>query len=394
MTERRVAVGFGALVAVAALLTVQLSQAATFVTTAEAEGGILQGATQKVTATGASGGQAVTFGRGGSQGNDMLGMAVGGDIQYMSAAERNARLDTLQTLGAGWLRFDLKWSDIQSGGADSYDWGRHDAVVQAANDRDIQVLLIILGTPEWARQPSCRSIGEACPAALPTTMATFAGKAVQHYLPMGVRHWEVWNEPNNVVFWKPKPDSTVYTELLKASYAAIKAADPGASVLGGSTSPATNDGTNIDPRDFMQRVYEGGGGDSFDAWAHHPYCYAGTFDCPKTQAPWSAWSQMSLTQPNLRGIMSANGDAGKKIWLTEFGAPTGGDGTAVSEARQDQMLRDSYGMVRDTPWLGPLMWYSLKDRGTSGDREDWFGLIRANGSFKPAFNTYKQLAGN
>ena len=42
-----------------------------------------------------------------------------------------------------------------------------------------------------------------------------------------VSAYEVWNEPNGKVFWDPEPDAAQYTELLKAAYPAIKAAEQG-----------------------------------------------------------------------------------------------------------------------------------------------------------------------
>jgi exo-beta-1,3-glucanase (GH17 family) len=140
----------------------------------------------------------------------------------------------------------------------------------------------------------------------------------------------------------------------------------------------------------MQTMYAQGAKGYFDAFAHHPYCYAADFDCPDTVADWSAWSQMNETSPSLRSIMAANGDSDKKIWLTEFGAPTGGGTKAVSEALQAKMVADAYAKVRTTSWLGPLLWYSLKDNGTnSTDMEDWFGVLRTDGSHKPAYDAYK-----
>ena len=39
------------------------------------------------------------------------------------------------------------------------------------------------------------------------------------------------------------------------------------------------------------------------------------------------------TPESLRSVMTANGDAEKKIWMTEYGAPTDGDPAAqVTEA--------------------------------------------------------------
>lgn len=36
-----------------------------------------------------------------------------------------------------------------------------------------------------------------------------------------VIYWEVWNEPNEILFWYPKPNAAAYVRLLKKAYTAI-----------------------------------------------------------------------------------------------------------------------------------------------------------------------------
>jgi hypothetical protein len=137
-------------------------------------------------------------------------------------------------------------------------------------------------------------------------------------------------------------------------------------------------------------MYAAGAQGRFDVLGHHPYCYAGSFDCPGTPAGWSAWTQMSGTGTSLRSLMAANGDAGKKIWATEFGAPTSGE-ASVDEQQQARMLSTGVRLFSGYSWGGPLFLYSLRDRGTNAsDREDWFGVLRADGSRKPAFGVVQQ----
>lgn len=376
---------------VVGLLLITLSKADTYGTSSEAESGTVQGlASTQSNQSGASGGQSVLFGVSSTGSADRFGFAVGGDLQYMSVQEQNDRLAAIKDLGGTWVRFDLRWSEIQNAGADSYDWSRHDDFIARIQSYGLKPLPILLSVPSWNRPETCNTTDVCMPSDF-TSFGNFAGQAAAHYASNGIHTWEIWNEPNNVVFWKPKPDAAAYTTMLKTAYTAIKAKDASAVVLGGSTSPADDDGTNISPRTFMKTMYAQGAKNYFDAFAHHPYCYAADFDCPKAYADWSAWSQMNDTSPSLRSIMADNGDTAKKIWLTEFGAPTGGDSTAVSEARQAQMVTDAYGAAKNSPWMGPLLWYSLKDRGTSNDREDWFGLIAADGRQKPAYTVYKNL---
>ena len=182
-------------------------------------------------------------------------------------------------------------------------------------------------TPGWAR-PSGTS---ATYGPDPAKYAAFAKVAAAHYSALGVHAYEVWNEPNMKSFWTPSPNVGDYTRLLKAAYPAIKGADPQATVLTGGTAPAPDDGTSYSPVTFLKGIYANGGGNSFDAVSHHPYCWPAF---PGDPEAWSAWYQMYGTSPSLRSLMTSNGDGGKKIWATEFGAPTDGPaGSFVSESR-------------------------------------------------------------
>ena len=102
--------------------------------------------------------------------------------------------------------------------------------------------------------------------------------------------------------------------------------------------------------------------------------------------------------------MDDYGDSNKKIWLTEYGAPTWGPGktmdddnfhfwdvpTHVTEVYQAEMLKDAYEYLKDVSWDGPLFWYSYRDIGTDvNDIENFFGIRRYGGYKKPAYTVLK-----
>ena len=154
--------------------------------------------------------------------------------------------------------------------------------------------------------------GQYAQPASAAAFATWAGAVAARYGTKGVQYFEIWNEPNLAVFWSPTPDPAAYTADLKAAYAAIKAADPSAVVLSGGLAPAENDGTDIDPRTFLQDMYADGAKGSFDGLGFHPYSYP---DSPDTVASWSGWSMMADTSPSMRSIMVQNGDSGRRSGL-------------------------------------------------------------------------------
>jgi polysaccharide biosynthesis protein PslG len=317
-----------------------------------------------------------------AKGKSPSGIATGGWIQSDDPATLTLDLNGIAGANARWMRIDINWDQIQQDGPSSYFWTNIDRVVQGATTRGLKVLGTILYTPPWARPAG--TTGRYAPN--PNQYASFAATAVQHYSALGVHNYEVWNEPNNGDFWQPAPDVAAYTRLLKATYSAVKGADPEATVVTGATSPAPNDATHVAPVNFVQGIYASGGRGSFDAVGHHPYCFPAY---PGDPQGWSAWYQMYGTSPSLRSVMTANGDASKKIWGTEWGAPSQGP-YGVGETTQADMLTRAYQLWRGYTWSGPLFYYNHRDGGM--DPSDYFGLMRQDFTPKPAYTAYQQAA--
>ena len=318
-----------------------------------------------------------------------VGIAAGGGLTSLSDTALNQYLDEIVALGATWVRIDIEWGNVQYKSANKSDWSEYDNVINAIVKHHLNVLGIIAYTPVWARVAGCTG-GAHCPPRDPKQFATFAAQVVAHYKNKGLHYWEIWNEPNNFDFWATKADCDAYTDLLRVTYPAIKAVDSNAVVITGGLAPESTDGVNISPTDFLNCIYRDGGRDYLDAVGHHPY----TFPQFPSNSGSHAWAQMSRTSTSLRSIMIANGDGNKKIWMTEFGTPTGGPDPKwyVSEARQAQMMTDTFQLYKTYDWAGPIFLYTLKDTGNSiSTNENFFGLLRYDGSHKPAYDTLKGI---
>jgi hypothetical protein len=327
------------------------------------------------------------------------GFSPGGTIFNESDADLARSLDAMAATGAEWVRFDFPWASVEPNApvltllgvvtARTFHWSRVDRLVDAAHARGLKVIALPYITPSWARPAGTTDKHPPNDIGL---YASFVEAAVRRYAPKGVKVWEIWNEPNLSNFWSPKPDPARYTALLKAAAGAVRSVDPGATVILGGLSPATDasDGNQISPKTFLERVYAAGGRGSFDAVGMHPYSYPPR-PLDRTTASWNTFHRLPL----IRDLMVANGDSAKQIWSTEFGAPTGTSAQAVSEAEQSAMVVDSYNAIANWDWHGPLLWYSLRDDGTDlADREQSFGLLRRDYSVKPAFKTFDTVIGD
>jgi hypothetical protein len=315
-----------------------------------------------------------------------FGIATGGNIQNYSAADLARYLDLLTAAHAGWVRFDINWNSIQYAGSSSYDWTATDAVVKGANARGLHVLGTLVYTPPWARPAG------SSPTTPPTNLAdyaAFAKVAAAHLAPLGVHDFEIWNEPNIDGFWAPSPDPVRYTAMLKLAYTAIKSADPASTVVSAGLSPYGSYGevttARINPLNFLQKMYANGAHGSMDGVGWHPYSYPARTE----YAVWSAWSQMSETSPSARSIMTANGDAGAKIWATEYGVPTGTASSSFTEAAQAQYVTEAVTKLKTFSWAGPAFLYSGRDAGTDMTNiENAFGIIRNDWSLKPSYAAF------
>jgi hypothetical protein len=209
----------------------------------------------------------------------------------------------------------------------------------------------------------------------PDAFAAYAATLATRY--PQIQSWEIWNEPNTSFFWRPAVSVKAYTHLLQKTYAAVKSANPKATVILGGLSPGTSSTVkdSIPAADFLNMLYQEGGGASFDAVAFHAY---GT-------GPLQTWLSSALLE--LRSVMHSNGDAAKPIWITEMGCYTQGSGS-VSETWQAEYLTESRMFLAGIPYLERVYWYTLRDGNSSTAPEMNYGLFRADGTPKPAVRAF------
>jgi len=120
----------------------------------------------------------------------------------------------------------------------------------------------------------------------------------------------------------------------------------------------------------------------FDAFAEHPYWYGHSPAAPGSASP---LGRIETT----RERMDEHGAVEKPIWITEYGQSTAECGVeCVSEQEQAQHLWEILtGIISHPEWgVKTFTVFQLRDRGTeSSNRELQFGLLREDGSRKPAY---------
>lgn len=307
---------------------------------------------------------------GGFSGKNLFG--YGAQLNWTNS-DHEIELGTLNGMGFGWAKIQVRWCDVQ-GGPNQTDSGALDDMTSRAAAHGIKLLFSIVCAPNWTRADG--GAGGSGPPDDPNTLASFLAAVSGRYCNKGLGAIEVWNEENLLTEWHGKPISAAsYVNMLRASYGAIKQACPSIVVVSGAPTPTgVNNATAIDDQTYLQQMYAAGVASVSDAIGAHP----SGFNNPPN-ADWRTWQDparpnfkghpsffFSGTMQGYRNIMVANGDGAKQIWPTEFGwgsTPTPFPGyeyeAQVSETDQASWLVQAYQMMKAWGWVGAAFTWNL-----------------------------------
>ena len=277
----------------------------------------------------------------------------------------------------------------------AYRWEDLDEFVRQAEDRDLEVMLSIWGTPTWAGPAKNR---------LPRRIAdmqNFARALATRYsgrfrgYPF-VRFYSVWNEPNLALFLTPQYDAKKrsvapanYAKLYRAAYTGFKLGSPLAQVAIGETSPRKlSTSASHAPARFAELLSKARPKLRFEAYAHHPY--GSPANQPPTQkVGWPNVGMRSLTRFGA-SLDKWFGRKNTPIWLTEYGHETRPeDRRGVTYAQQAAYLSTAVSMARRNPRIGMLIWFAIRDNPVNLWQS---GLLTQFGLEKPAFDVFSVLA--
>lgn len=190
---------------------------------------------------------------------------------------------------------------------------------------------------------------------------------------------KLWNEPNNLSHWDftMDPDWAVFSEMIVTAAQAIRRRAPDLTLVLGGMSP-------IDPQ-FVSLLRGAGVIDAVDAVAVHGF-----------PLDWNHW-KIDEWPDKIREIEDA---AERPVWVAEVGVSTFG-----ADEVQVFGLKRSMELLRER--AERVYWYSLLDlpadwgattrhkeaEGSAYYRHFHMGLIRADGSLKPAYHHFDPAFG-
>jgi hypothetical protein len=300
--------------------------------------------------------------------------------------------------GVGIVRRPFDWSQVERT-RNHYDFSAYDGFMAAAARARVAVLPIVTGpTPAfWSSKPRRSRSKAVYPPKSFAAYARYVHAAVRRYGPGGlfwrahpeltplpVRSWQIWNEPNIPNWWRSGPSPRGYTRMLRAAYRAIKRVDRHAEVV---AAGLPNSKLGVPFLRFLSGMYRAGAKRWFDTLALHPYARSikGLFRLAALA----------------RRRMNAHGDRAR-LWITELGWSTGGDASIFRVGEQGQAARISAalrGLIarRRALRLRGFVVFRWKDALAPpglGKGDPWplhAGLLRVNGSPKPAYYAFAQV---
>ncbi len=194
-----------------------------------------------------------------------------------------------------------------------------------------------------------------------------------------LHHIEIFNEPYGAWYYRPV-EPAAFARLYVLSVDAARRVNPEARFLlpvqptideNGTSRPWTAELFAAEPQ-LAARV---------DGLAVHPY---GSWT-PGANPLWTYWKTRLLHDEWTRR------GAARPMWLTEVGQCTSAVATnCVTEAQQADAMRFYVADARATPYIKAVFAYTHRDAaGDPANRENSFGLVRADQTPKPAFWAYR-----
>ena len=306
--------------------------------------------------------------------------------------------DVAVQTGARWLREEFQWNRIEPS-AGNFDWAQADTTVGEAAKRGLSVLPTLMDTPSW-NGASITTVPSD-----PSAYADFVAHVAARYGPTGdfwgmhpelprtpIEYYELWNEPYLQNFSAGGAAPAKYARLVKAATAAGRAASPQAKFLVQADLTWTNDFNSY--HEWIDAMYAAVPdlNNYFDAVAIHPY---GSSPDEYTPNGDTRWEVRRLEQ--IRAKFVGHGAADKHLWITELGWSTApGCRACQSDSQQAAYLTRLATMLRTdySSYVDAFFLYGWRDEGGDpSNKENWFGIIRRDGSKKPAWDALRSITG-
>ena len=277
-----------------------------------------------------------------------------------------------------WVRQASSWAEIEPSPG-RYEWDALDLVVNEIQARGLRLLLVISGTPDWARPAGSNLAHDGPPAdlaAFENFVATLAGRYVG-----AVDAYQVWQAPNVIANWDSPAGLSAgnYVQLIQVAYRAIKAGSPEALVVSANLEPVGEseaDGvTSQADLAYLSATYGAGLASSYDVAGLSLHGPAGLGHYQE-----------------LRQVMAEHGEGGRAVWLTQVTWPCSAKEEEEQEEKQAEFLVETFQMAERSLTIQVMIVdnFNLSIVEPSAP-ESCTSLICSDWSARPAFLQLAQM---
>jgi hypothetical protein len=236
-----------------------------------------------------------------------------------------------------WRLWDayVTWKDLEPSKG-IWNFAKLDALVALAAQHNVEIILPLALTPQWASaRPSEPSAYTSGAAAEPSSIQDWIDyvQAVTTRYKGKIAYYEMWNEANSTTTWTGTPAELVL--LQQAAYSVMKSNDPNAKLI--SVNLESTSGLR-----YMENLLRLGYADSADIIGFHLYVSPGV---PEDIAPLAAKIFSLLKQH----------EVSKPLWDTETGWLPG-----CNFASEDQQAATAVRalLVANTSGAARFLWYA------------------------------------
>ncbi len=333
----------------------------------------------------------------GEIGSSRLG--VGFECLDRSMWDPNQAWPVLESLGVKWARVQTGWSRTEKT-AGRYDFAWLDEIVDRLIERGVQPWLSIsYGNPVYTKDmdvspagispnyQGCNEFGVGFPPI--HTREERRGwqnyvRALARHFRDRVTHYEVWNEPDLLSFWKCQPRAADYVDLVRLTAVPLREEHPDAKLIGGAIAW----GMTVWSLKFLEDCMRAGLHELIDIVTYHGYK-----SVPERHSAQEIAALMHILNKYKPSLSYWQGEAG-----IQSKVPADGNSGALSRMKLSEEIQARMLLRRTLLELhnGAAMssYFHMADFAHyAGDRRTYhYGLLRLeDGSPKPAFRALQTL---
>jgi polysaccharide biosynthesis protein PslG len=336
-----------------------------------------------------------------AQPNPFVGTVSDETFESLGYLYQPGSIDSIAAAGVGTLRQTFDWQYLSKG--DSLNWDMLDHYIGGAAQRGITILPVLFDPPSnITTMPVAGALRGFYPPANPSAIGAYGAQLAARYGNNGSfwsqhpdieRHpitaWQIWNEPNLPVYWRPRLSPKGYAKMLCGAYRQIKAVDPSAEIVTAGL-PKSHIRSSIWPSRYVPRVMRAGGRGCFDTVALNAYAPTGKGVVKLVSSFRRLLNRMHARNVNLRVTEFGWADQGPERPRAAYTAGSSRQGRFISAALHGLWK------ARKKLRLRGAVYYAWRDQPVyAGGKNFWglhTGLTRVDGSAKPAMSWFRRAA--